>query len=205
MWKAFFSRQARKPSGLFGRIFAARVFDKGNKAMNVRMLDLVAARDGQSILEIGFGCGNVIRDICDRVEDVSVEGIDFSGAMMAVARKRNRRYIRDGRVRLTQGDFDSADYAADSFDAVCSANTIYFWPDPAATCARIHAALRPGGKVVLAFVDKNKMDTMDMDMTVFRSVACDEVQHWLRAAGFSSVQPHAVDDGGAQFCVSGMK
>ena len=205
MWKEFFSRQARRPSGWFGRIVAARIFDKGNNAMNSRMIELVAARDGQSLLEIGFGCGNVIRDICDRVEGVSVEGIDFSGAMMAVARKRNRLHIKEGRVSLVHGDFDATDYAADSFDAVCSANTIYFWPDPAATCTRIHAALRPGGKVVLAFVDKSKMDTMDMDMTVFRSVACAEVQGWLEGAGFSSVHEHAVGDGGAQFCVIGRK
>jgi ubiquinone/menaquinone biosynthesis C-methylase UbiE len=205
MWKRFFSRQARKPSGWFGRLVAARIFDKGNNAMNDRMVELVAAGDGQSILEIGFGCGNVIRDICGRVDRVSVEGIDFSGAMMAVARKRNLRHIREGRVRLVHGDFDAADYAANGFDAVCSANTVYFWPDPAATCARIHKALRPGGKVVLAFVDKSKMETMDMDMTVFRPVACAEVEHWLAQAGFASVRVHAVDDGGAQFCVTGRK
>ncbi|BCS89413.1 class I SAM-dependent methyltransferase [Pseudodesulfovibrio sediminis] len=205
MWKRFFSRQARKPSGLFGRIIAKRIFDKGNDALNTAMVDLVAAQQDNVVLEIGFGCGTVVREVADRVGSGMVEGIDFSGAMMAVAGKRNRHHIREGRVRLVHGDFDSAEYPGNRFDTVCSANTIYFWPDPARTCERIHHVLKPGGRVVLAFVDKSKMDAMPLDMDVFRPISCDSVRSLLETVGFASVLVHPVKKDGTMVCVTACK
>ena len=205
MWKQFFSRQARKPSGWFGRIVAKRLFDRGNNALNSLMLDVVAPESGQDVLEIGFGCGSVIRHVADRVGNGTVQGIDFSDAMFHVASKRNARHIEAGRVTLTHGDFDSAAYSPSSFDTVCSANTIYFWPEPDVTCARIHSVLRPGGRVVLAFVDKSKMDSMPLDMEIFRPVSCDSVKDMLKAAGFSTIGTRALGDNSAGFCVVGKK
>ncbi len=205
MWKRFFSRQARKPSGLFGRFVAGRIFDRGNDGLNTLMLSAMDPQPGQAVLEIGFGCGTVIRAVADQVGDGRVEGIDFSGAMLGVARKRNRDHIRAGRVALMKGDFDAADYAPASFDTICSANTIYFWPDPAATCARIHAALKPGGRVALAFVDKSKMDSMPLDMDVFRAMARDTVEGLLLEAGFSAVATRTVPEKSALLCMSARK
>ena len=205
MLKHFFSRQARKPSGWFGRIVAKRLFDRGNNGLNTLMLDVMTLESGQDVLEIGFGCGSVIRYVADQVEDGTVQGIDFSDAMFHVASKRNARHIEAGRVSLTHGDFDSAAYPPSSFDTVCSANTIYFWPDPAATCARIHSVLRPGGRVVLAFVDKSKMDSMPLDMEIFRAVSCDTVKGLLKTVGFASIRVHALEDKSAGFCVVGEK
>ncbi|WP_419786596.1 class I SAM-dependent methyltransferase [Pseudodesulfovibrio sp.] len=201
--KRFFSRQARKPSGLFGRFVAARIFDKANRVMNERMLELLSVAPGEKMLEIGFGCGDIIRTVCDQVPDVTVEGIDFSGAMLAVARKRNHRHITQGRVRLVHGDFDRTAYSPASFDAVCSANTIYFWSDPAATITRIHAVLKPGGRFVLAFVDKSRMENMGMDPDVFTPIGVDEVHSLFTQVGFTDIDAQDVDDRGVMFCMTG--
>lgn len=205
MLKQFFSRQARKPSGWFGRIVATRVFDKGNSSLNGLMAKLVDPQAGDTIMEIGFGSGSTVRAMADKVGSGVVEGIDFSDAMMSVALKRNGHHIEAGRVRLTHGNFDTAQYSAESFDVVCSANTIYFWPDPALTCSRIQSVLRPGGRVVLAFVDKSRMETMPLDMDVFQPVSCDEVQGLLEAAGFASVEIHEAEGEEAAFCLVARK
>jgi len=205
MWKRFFSRQARRPSGVFGRFVAKRIFDRGNDGLNTLMVEVMAPQSGQAVLEIGFGCGSVIKEVAECVDGGMVEGIDFSAAMLDVARKRNKAHIQAGRVTLTHGDFDATTYAPSTFDTVCSANTIYFWPDPAATCERIHATLKPGGRVVLAFVDKSRMDSMPLDMDIFRPMACDTVTGLLEAAGFSAVETHAVPDNAAMLCVAGQK
>lgn len=205
MFMRFFSRQARKPSGWLGSFIAKRVFDRGNCALNTLMTEMVDPREHEVILEIGFGCGTVIRALADRLGDGRVEGIDFSDSMLAEAHKRNQHHIRDGRVRLVHGDFDSARYSDGSFHTVCSANTIYFWPDLARTCARIHAILKPGGKVVLAFVEKRKMDTKPLDMSVFRSVSSETVQGLLGEAGFTSIQVQETDVSKDMVCVLGVK
>lgn len=205
MLKRFISNQARKPSGWFGRIVAKRIFDKGNDGLNSLMTDVVAAQNGESVLEIGFGCGNVICDIANKVGDGRVEGIDFSDAMLDVARKRNSHHMKTGRVQLTHGNFDMANYASACFDTVCSANTIYFWPDPAGTFTRIYDVLKPGGKVVLAFVDKVSMDTMPLDMDVFKPVSRESVEKMLEEAGFSTIQADQLEGDKIAFCVSGRK
>jgi ubiquinone/menaquinone biosynthesis C-methylase UbiE len=186
----FFSRQARKPSGLFGRWFMTLVFDKGNRALNKRMLELVSATGDQRILEIGFGSGGCVKAMADSLSDGMVEGIDFSDAMMRVAVRRNKKHIASGKVKLVQGDFDQVEYPPGRFDTVCSANTIYFWPDQAFTFSKILGLLKPGGKLILAFVDKNKMRDMTLDMTVFTPVSNSDLKQLLAATGFSEVTVH---------------
>lgn len=205
MFKDFFSRQARKPSGLFGRFVSTLIFDKGNAVVNELMTGLVNVRQGQTILEIGFGTGKVIKNMADRIGSGVVYGIDFSDAMMDVARGRNKRHIENGCVRLAHGQFETAALEAESFDTICSANTIYFWEDQAGNCARIHSLLKPGGKVVLAFMDKAKMETLPLNMDVFDPVSATEVETMLIQAGFASVTTHESAKDRFQHCVVGVK
>lgn len=204
-FRKFFSRQARRPSGLFGRYASTLIFDTGNRAVNKLMLELADVREGETVLEIGFGTGTVIKRMAGVIGDGEVHGIDFSAAMMGVARKRNRSLIESGKVHLIQGDFTACDYAPETFDTVCSANTIYFWPDQPGGCARIYSLLKPGGKAVLAFMDKCRMDTLPLDRKVFTPVAHQDVKTWLLGAGFTSVEAHRSPVGTTQYCVVGQK
>jgi ubiquinone/menaquinone biosynthesis C-methylase UbiE len=189
-FKEFFSRQARKPSGLFGRFCAPIIFDKGNRALNQRMVGLVEASGSDRILEIGFGTGTVVCKMADALTDGVVEGIDFSDSMINLARKRNRHHVVAGRVQLIRGDFDEMSYEPDSFNSVCSANTIYFWPDPKATSDRILDILKPGGSLVLAFVGKESMKAKPLSKDVFSMYSPEDVHALLENAGFSSIEIH---------------
>ncbi|WP_147819249.1 class I SAM-dependent methyltransferase [Salidesulfovibrio onnuriiensis] len=206
MLKKFFSKQARKPSGFFGRFITLKVFEKGNAGLNRRMLELVSASGGDRILEIGFGGGGTIYEMACALDTGSVEGIDFSDAMLKAARRKNREHIAAGTVTLLQGDFDSAHYPPCVFDTVCTANTIYFWPDRKHTASRIHEVLKPGGRLVLAYVDRSKMDNMPLDMEVFTPISRDEVRVLLEEAGFREVRFHpCADPSRAEYCVEAFK
>ncbi len=201
MFKKFFSKQARKPSGLFGRFVTARIFEKGNAGLNRGMLDLVAASGEDRILEIGFGTGGAIHAMAGALDGGRVEGIDFSGNMLHIAEKKNRKHIETGKVKLVHGDFDKASYPAESFDTVCTANTIYFWPDRMLTAARIFEVLKPGGRLVIAYVEKAKMDNMPLDMEVFTPISHVELKTLLEQAGFNSVRIYPEPDQDiAEYC-----
>jgi hypothetical protein len=43
-FKTFFSEQARKPSGLFGRWVMSKIFDHGNVAINDFMKELLSLK-----------------------------------------------------------------------------------------------------------------------------------------------------------------
>lgn len=205
MLKSFFSRQARNPSGLFGRFFMSKVFDKGNAPLNNRMLELVAASGDQRILEIGFGTGECVRAMARSLAGGCIEGVDTSEAMLRMARRRNRDHLKTGVVRLVLGDFDALDYPSGSYDTVCSANTVYFWPDPGATLRKIHGLLRPGGRLILAFVDKAKMEGMPLDMDVFTPMSHQDLRALLGQAGFAPVTRHIVDGNEAMVCMAARK
>ena len=192
MLKTFYSRQARNPSGLFGRLFMSLIFDKGNSALNARLIELAAVQQDTRMLEIGFGPGGSIHQMAKVIQTGLIEGIDTSEAMLKAAAKKNRRHIAAGKVKLTLGDFDTADYPEHSFDTVCTANTIYFWPDPRTTLAKIQHILKPGGRFILGFMEKSAMDALPLDMEVFTSFSLSDVQELLDEAGFSTVTAHAL-------------
>lgn len=91
----YFSKQARKPSGIFGRVFMSKIFDKGNLELNNLSQESLAIQKSDSILEIGCGTGLLINNIGDRLKNGIVEGVDFSKTMIAIAKKKNKKTIKN--------------------------------------------------------------------------------------------------------------
>lgn len=163
----YFAKQARKPAGIFGRFFMARVFNKGNLRLNRFTEQQLALKGHEQILEIGFGTGFLIQALAGCLRHGCVHGVDFSDAMAGLARKRNLKYIRQGRVRLALGDFNDAAYSDNHFDTVLTVNTVYFWSDPHQTLEKIHRILKPGARLIIAFHDNIYLEKKAVDRTVF--------------------------------------
>jgi SAM-dependent methyltransferase len=108
--------------------------------------------------------------------------------MLATAARRNAAQIAAGRVHLHLGDGTTLPVDDDSLDAVVGVHTIYFWPDPVATVADIARALRPGGRLVLAFRDGEHPLPSRLDPDVYRVPTAGQATAWLRAAGFAGVR-----------------
>ncbi|MCP4545269.1 MAG: class I SAM-dependent methyltransferase [bacterium] len=184
-FSTFFSKQARKPSGLFGRLIMSAIFDRGNAFLNGFMFEALAVQKDDRILEIGCGTGRMIGEMAKSAKRGYVEGIDFSDEMVAIARRKNCRSIANGQVQITEGDIDTHDYERGCFDKVCSVNTIYFWSRPEHTTGRIANVLVPGGMVVLAFEDIEQLRSRKLSAEVFRLYEVEEVRTLLIEAGFS--------------------
>ena len=174
-FETFFSEQARNPSGLFGRLVMPRIFDLGNAAL----------QENDHVLEIGFGTGKFINEIAKLLNKGLIEGIDLSDTMVAVAKRKNKKYIANGKVIIKQGDFEKTPYNDDSFDKICSANTIYFWPNPDNYTKRIFRILKPGGKLILAFEDKDQLESRPISTDVFKFYSLDEIKNLLNRNRFS--------------------
>ena len=180
----FFSEQARKPTGLFGRIVMSVVFDKGNAFLNRFVNEVMSVQENDHILEIGFGTGKLIYKMAKRINKGQIEGIEFSGPMVSIAQKKNSKFIKDGRVIILEGNFEDFSFNNDSFTKICSVNTIYFWPRPETTANKVATLLKPGGKFVVAFEDKKQLETRNLDKNVFKFYSENEVKSILINAGF---------------------
>jgi len=92
VFSTFFSKQARRPEGLFGRIVMRLVFDQGNAFLNSFASELISIKPDDRIIEIGSGTGKLIYE------------------MASVARNKNKNSIAKGRVKIVEDDFDNMPY-----------------------------------------------------------------------------------------------
>lgn len=181
----FFSEQARKPTGLFGRLVMSIIFDKGNANINRFVYELMSVRKDDHILEIGFGTGKLIYKMAKRIDKGLIEGVDFSSTMVSIAQRRNKKHIAKGKVKIIKGDFDEISFQKESFNKACSVNTIYFWPEPENTTKNIADILKPEGMFVVAFEDIAQLEQKQLSNEVFRLYSKDDVKNLLINAGFS--------------------
>ena len=103
-FSTYFSEQAKQPTGLFGRIVMATIFNKGNAYLNGFVNELMAVTDEDYVLEIGFGSGALIHKMAKQINDGQIEGVDIYSSMVSIARKRNKKYIFEGKVKIIKGN-----------------------------------------------------------------------------------------------------
>jgi SAM-dependent methyltransferase len=184
IWRAL-SGQAAAPHGPIGRLLA-RNWVRETAAVNDTAVNLLAPVAGERVLEIGFGPGRTLARLAAAGADVI--GIDTSPAMVAAAARRNATHVAAGRVQVHHGDAAILPVPDHSLDAVISVHSVYFWPDPSATLTAIVRALRPGGRLVLAFRTGDHPIPARFDRTIYRVPTTLEAEQWLTAAGFTDVR-----------------
>ena len=180
----YFAQQARKPSGLFGRLVMSVIFDKGNAFLNQCTKEFIAVKKNDRVLEIGFGTGQLIFNMAGHINGGLIEGIEFSDEMISIAKKRNKKYIKEGKVKIHKGDFDDYAFKKNTYDKICTINTIYFWNEPKKTAEKIAKLLKLGGKFITAFEDIRQLQERKLDEDIFQLYSAFDVKDLLFNAGF---------------------
>ncbi len=96
------------------------------------------------VLEIAIGTG---RNLGHYQNEVSLTGVEFSPAMLEIARQRAQRLGREFDLRV--GDAQALDFPDASFDAVVCTLALCTIPDDRAAVAEVKRVLRPGGRFLL--------------------------------------------------------
>jgi len=182
-YSTYFSKQARKPTGIFGRFYMSRIFEKGNTELNALIYETLSIRENDHVLEIGFGTGSLIKKIAKQLDNGFVEGVDFSKSMVAIAQKKNRKHINNGKVKIHLDDFDEVLFDDNYFDKIFSVNTIYFWKKPDTTISKICRILKPGGKLIIGFHEKSEMEKMPLNRDVFQYYSTHDLTELLSIHG----------------------
>lgn len=176
--------QFKKPSGLLGRLAGLIMTLRPSNRKRIRWtLDLIQPAKDARLLEIGFGPGLGIKWATKRARKGHVFGVDHSETMLAVASKRNRRALAQGRATLIAGTEANVPDEAQALDAIFSCNVVQFLADAETTFRDLKPRLKPGGRMVMTFMPRSKNPTReDAEAMALK------VEGWMRSAGLDEVR-----------------
>jgi len=145
------AEQAEDWNGASGREFIEQRERHEQMLGRLRSRLLAAARiqDGESILDIGCGCGDTTLPAARATRSGYALGADISRILVAEAR-RLAAAAGVANARFQVADAQVHPFQAGAFDLVLSSLGLMFFDDPAAAFANLRKALRPGGR--LAFL-----------------------------------------------------
>ena len=124
-----------------------------------RLLQLAGPLEGQTVMEVAVGSGELFRELLKRNRTGLSVGVDLSPGMVSMVKKRlNGVNGRNGSPNNSQGQFSlqavdarQMPFRAGAFDALFNCYLFCLLPpdDIQRTIAEFHRVLRPGGKLLM--------------------------------------------------------
>lgn len=139
------AQASKAHSKLCERTFGTDLTQDGQVDMD-SLRDLIARLDirkGDRVLDLGCGAGGIAEYIADET-GAQVTGLDYAESAIATALARTEQ--KRDRLNFVQGDMNSLEFPAHSFDKIISLDTIYWVADIDTAMASIVNLLRPNGK-----------------------------------------------------------
>lgn len=141
----FIAQQLKKPTGDFATVIA-RKMNEINSIQYDLVLDSMALKNNECLLEIGFGNGFFFDKLFARAKNLRICGVDFSEEMVDEAQKNNKSSISAGKLNISYGCSDRLPFPDATFDKVFCINVVYFWDQPKPHLDEIYRVLTSGGK-----------------------------------------------------------
>jgi ubiquinone/menaquinone biosynthesis C-methylase UbiE len=185
MTPRFIARQLSRPTGILGT-FIGWLMNRHNANMNAFAIRQLSPGPADRVLEIGFGGGATLATLMENAAFVA--GLDRSADVVRRARSRFTDALKAGRADFREGNVEAIPFEPASFGKVTTVNTIYFWQSLDAGFSQIHRVLAPGGRAVIGFLPKERMDSMRLPADIFTPRDPDEVVASLRRCEFNPVR-----------------
>lgn len=175
--------QLRKPSGEDGVLTGEKMFEN-NGSMIFKAIDELPLKEGDQVLEMGYGNGAHLDYLFQQAPNLSYKGVDISETMQQEALRTNKERVAAGTAEFLLGDgiyIPLKDTTVDSFFTV---NTIYFWEDYSAVIQEIMRVLKPGASLCIALASRNFMEKLPFTKHGFKMFHPQEVSSLLQEGGF---------------------
>jgi ubiquinone/menaquinone biosynthesis C-methylase UbiE len=184
--------QAGRPQGCLGR-FIVRAMNSGHSNLARWGLGFVEIAPDMDVLDIGCGGGRTVARLAGMVTEGKVVGIDYSPDAVAVAKRKNRALIGEGRVEILRGDVSSMSFDEGAFDLVTAIETHYFWPDLPSDLREVHRVTKRGGRLLVVGAlykdgrhDYRNQRIVDAGGMTYQSI--EELREVLKGAGYSEFE-----------------
>jgi ubiquinone/menaquinone biosynthesis C-methylase UbiE len=106
------------------------MFAGSEKKFTETGLQILGAKAGERVLEIGFGTGHSLVTLAQQVRETGlVTGVELSPGMIEVTRKRIQTKSPERSVQMIRGDGTLTPFASNSFDATFLSFTLELFSD----------------------------------------------------------------------------
>lgn len=120
-------------------------------AQRARVLDLLAPRPGEHLLDVGVGPALLAHDLARLVGETGrVVGLDASPDMLKAAARRLEPLPQ---AECVLGDAEALSFPDGAFDAAVSTQVYEYVPDMPRALAELHRVLKPGGRALILDTD----------------------------------------------------
>lgn len=104
--------------------------------------------EASRVLDVGFGWGRVVLGLKKEFPDVQLDGIELTPEFVDKANDLVASMNLDN-VNLVQGDIYQYRNEGEPYDLVYATRVLHYLDDKVAALSNMHAALRPGGRLVV--------------------------------------------------------
>jgi trans-aconitate 2-methyltransferase len=180
----------------------------GVTALGHEVLERTELRGDETVLDAGCGSGELTAELAARVPRGRVFAVDGSPRMVELARSRlqhDKRVARRGAAALPLSRIWVSDLleleVPEPVDLVFSAATFHWIADHERLFERLHAALKPGGRLVaqcggagnIAAIRRAIEDVSGDPWMPWNFATPEETEDRLRAAGFAEARAWLYD------------
>ena len=182
----YIGSQFGNPHGFIGKICCV-IMNVINKKMYRRTVALIDAQSDDKVMDIGYGNGYFLRYLYQKTK-ADLYGIDISEDMLKLATKRNKDAAKHGKLHLRIGDCCDLIYDDNTFFAVSSINTVYFWRDTVKGLSEIYRVLKPGGAFYNVVYTREFLDRLEYTKKGFKKFGAEQLEDLGKRAGFDIIQ-----------------
>ncbi len=180
------ARQLALPTGSLG-VEVALGMNRLNKFINETTYDLLEVSDSDKVLEIGLGNGEYIKNILNYGHDIFFTGIDISGTMIREAKQKNDEFIKAGFVDLILASIENMPFWEETFNKICTVNTIYFWNNPYDALKEVYRVLAKDGRFILSYRPYIEGQSLDFSQYGFKEYKTEDVTSLVQKTNFNII------------------
>lgn len=128
-------------------------------------LEGLSIREGETVLEIGFGTGYCLKRIAESVGQMGkAYGVDISPGMLKVTKRRLEKAQQIDKVELYCGDAVNLPYSDNNFDAVFISFTLELFdtPEIPKLLKEVRRVLKPRGRIGAISMSKENGESLPL-------------------------------------------